>query len=512
MLFARKTKQQDNPEKVASAPVDAGDENSPPEAVAEEKAAPAANIDLWQNPRLVKLVSWLLGHDGARLEPEITLEGRDGYAYPAADDIMETAGRTTAATLDALAEKGILIREEYERLLLSPDGFVQLIPVERCPGCDSPRLQRGKMVEHFACGYVGFEEEFVAGFKTVCPKCNKELKLIGTDYRIPGMRYNCRDCQAVSAQPVIKYRCLKTGEIYSLEELKHIWLYAYRLDEACRRQLEFELEPKKRFVAHLHRLGYDVQESVKLQGSSGATHTIDLLATVDDPIARHTVAIGILAAAPGEELVHIDSLFSLDSKIYDIGLKHRIVLAVPGLAPDARKFAERQGIRVYGLEELGALLADQPDLPPTADTECPVGEVEPDFAELGPKGFLKHLLEKKGYRVTENARVNGRSGAEHVLELYAEKDDGIIAHQLAACVILSDHADTSGINEVVQFDTAAYDAGISDKVLITIPRLDKAARQFAEYQHIKVLEAKDLIEFSSKFLLPRTGPTGTENN
>ncbi|MBA7698258.1 hypothetical protein ES703_106934 [subsurface metagenome] len=473
-------------------------------------------ISLWKNPKAVKLISWLLSHKDARIDPDINLQNKDGYSYRIADDIMETSGKTTCSILESLAEKDVLLQDDFERILLTPDGSIQLIPVERCPNCDSSHLFRGKMIEHFACGHVGFEEDFISGLKTVCPKCKKELKLIGTDYRYPGLRYTCKSCQGIFPLPTIKYRCLKTGEIFSLEELNHVWLYSYRLNEDYRIRLEFELEPKKRFVNYLHKLGYRVQESVKLQGSSGATHTIDLLATMDDPIAKHTVAIGILAAPQGEEAVNIDSLFSLDSKIYDIGIKHKIVLAVPGLTSDAKNFAERQSIRVYGLEELGALLSGQSDFPALADEKKQVStgesEIEPELSKLGPKGFLKRLLEKKGYTVTENARVTGRSGAEHTLELYAQKDDGITSHQVAACVILSGHTDGNGVNEVVQFDTAAYDAGITDKVIITIPRLGKAATQFAEYQHIKVLEAKDLIEFSSEFLESKKNTTDAVKN
>ena len=474
----------------------------------------SSTFNLWKNPKAVKLVGWLLSRKDARIDPDINLQNKDGYSYRIADDIMETSGKITSSILESLAEKDVLLRDNFERILLTPDGSIQLIPVERCPNCDSSDLVRGKMIEHFACGHVGFEEEFVSGLKTVCPKCKKELKLIGTDYRNPGLRYTCKSCQGVFPLPTIKYRCLKTGEIFSLEELDHVWLYSYRLNEDCRKRLEFELEPKKRFVDYLYKLGYNVQESMKLQGRSGATHTIDLLATMDDPIAKHRVAIGILAAPQGEEAVNIDSLFSLDSKIYDIGIKHKIVLAVPGLASDAKKFAERQDIRVYGVEELGALLSGQSDFPVLADQKSQAStgesEIEPELSKLGPKGFLKRLLEKKGYTVTENAKVAGRSGAEHILELYAQKDDGITSHQVAACVILSGHTDGNGVNEVVQFDTAAYDAGITDKVIITIPRLGKAAKQFAEYQRIKVLEAKDLIEFSSEFLESKTNTTGKD--
>ena len=236
---------------------------------------------------------------------------------------------------------------------------------------------------------------------------------------------------------------------------------------------------------------------------------------MNDPLAKHTVAIGILAALPGENAVHIDALFSLDSKIYDIGIKHKIVLAIPGLAPDARKFAERQGIRVYGLEELGILLSGQYELPgiivQRGKASPDVNEATPELSRLGPQGFLKRLLEMKGYMVTENASVTGRSGAEYNLELYAQKDDGITSHQIAACVILNGSKEGNGVNEVVQFDTAAYDAGITDKIIVSIPRLNQAARQFAEYQRIKVLEAKDLIEFSSQSLALKLPPNSNKN-
>jgi len=69
----------------------------------------------------------------------------------------------------------------------------------------------------------------------------------------------------------------------------------------------------------------------------------------------------------------------------------------------------------------------------------------------------------------------------------------------------------NGVNEVVQFDTAAYDAGITDKIIISIPQLNQAAKQFAEYQRIKVLEAKDLIELSGHSLSLKPAPNRSQN-
>ena len=465
---------------------------------------------IWQNPKVSKIVNMLLSGQIDRIEPQIDLSIKDGFSYPAIDYVIQAWGSTTYRILESLVEDGLLIGEDYEKIMVSPDGSLQLIPVERCPKCDSLRISEGKMLEHFACGHVGIEEDFISGDKTICPKCKKELKLIGTDYRVPGMRYTCRDCREIFPLPEIKYRCLTNGEIYKLEELHRIWLRSYRLNEARRQRLEFEIEPKMQFIDWLRGLGYDVQESVKMKGKSGAMHVIDLLATMEDPIAKHTVAIGILAAPSGDKAVNIDSFFGFDSKIYDIGITHKIVLAIPGLGPEALKFAERQGIRVYGLEELREILSRQPDTVDIVVNKKGRPAIDAmsrsELEKVGPKGWLKWFLERENYHVAEDAEVKGRSGAAHVIELTAQKDDGIVNHRLAACVISDGLESAEIIDSVVHFDAAAYDAGISSKVIVSVPCINEAARQFADYQRAKVIEAENLDDFYHKYLAPGQEP------
>ncbi len=210
-----------------------------------------------------------------------------------------------------------------------------------------------------------------------------------------------------------------------------------------------------------------------------------------------------MAAAGDETEVNIEALFSFDSKIYDTGIDSKMVIAVPRLNAEAAKFAQRQGIRVYSLEELRYLSSRQTSLAETGDARgVPIKEpeIEPDLAKLGPKGWLRWFLEKKGYRVEEKYRLKGRSGAEHVLDFYAQKDDGIVNHSLAACVIADETNPANNANAVTNFDSATYDVGIRDKVIISVPKLGKEDRQFADYQRIKILEAKDLADFSRQFM------------
>jgi hypothetical protein len=458
---------------------------------------------IWQNPRITKLISLLLNGNISSITPEIDLCYKDGFMYRDADDILGTSGKETSIILEYAVREGLLLKRDFQKMLVSPGGSIQLMPVERCPSCDSEQLTKGQLVEHFHCGHVGLEEEFTSGLKQVCPKCHRELKLIGTDYRKPGARYVCNSCHGVFAAPAIKCRDLKTGDVYSLDELRHVYLYSYRLNEAQRKRLEFEFEPKKQLIECLKRLGYNVQESVKVKGRSGATHTIDLLASVDDPITKHSVAIGILAASNDEIEVNIDTLFSFDSKIYDAGIDSKMVIAVPRLNAEAAKFAQRQDIRVYSLDELRYLSSRQTgpaEISAVFQNPVTEPEIEPDLAKLGTKGWLRWFLEKKGYRVEEKYKLKGRSGAEHVLDFYAQKDDGIVNHSLAACIIADEVNQANNTNIVTNFDSATYDVGIRDKVIISVPKLSKEDRQFADYQRIKILEAKDLADFSRQYL------------
>ena len=110
--------------------------------------------------------------------------------------------------------------------------------------------------------------------------------------------------------------------------------------------------------------------------------------------------------------------------------------------------------------------------------------------ELRPKVQFLEFLKRHGYKVTENARVKGRSGAEHCIDIMATRDDGVVTHDVGIGVEIA--RDRIELDRILDFDVKAYDSGIHDKVLIIIPALGEEAAKFASYHRIKVLEPKDL--------------------
>jgi len=111
----------------------------------------------------------------------------------------------------------------------------------------------------------------------------------------------------------------------------------------------FKFESKKQLMDYLKRYGYDVKENATVKGKSGADHAIDILATKDDGIITHHIAIGVLESA---QPVDLTAVFGFDDKAYDIGIMDKVLIAAPGLTREARQFAKRQKIRLFEVEAL----------------------------------------------------------------------------------------------------------------------------------------------------------------
>jgi len=107
----------------------------------------------------------------------------------------------------------------------------------------------------------------------------------------------------------------------------------------------FEFKSKSQLIQYLEGHGYEVMENATLKGRSGAKHSIDILATRDDGIITHHIAIGIIEVAG--EPVGLDKVFDFDDKDYDIGILDKVFIALPGLTEEARQFAQRQKIKVF---------------------------------------------------------------------------------------------------------------------------------------------------------------------
>jgi hypothetical protein len=449
------------------------------EKATETIEAPQALSDTEAADLGMKVVAAMLSARVAEIKPQLDFATELGFLFPLVEQTAGVKGQQAVSVVESLADRGILRKSYFDRLLHCPRcRSINLRPSTHCPKCGSGDIARGRILEHLACGYVGVEEEFSVKGKYVCPKCKLELRTVGADYLSRGVLRKCRDCGEIFSSPLVKWRCLKCSSLSTEDEIIEVNIYAYTLDEGKRNWLEFEIQPKVRFVEFLVHSGYKVTENARVKGRSGAEHKLDMLASRDDGVVTHNVAIGVEIA---REQIGLDRIMDFDVKAFDSGLHDKVLIIIPELGEEARKFASYHGIKVLEPKDLDMLL--------TAG-DRPRPEIVRERFEFESKPQLIEYLKRRGYRVRENADVKGRSGASHSIDILATKDEGIITHRIAIGIEAAEKP--MGLERVFDFDDKAYDSGIMDKVLVAVPGLTGEAMQFAKRQGIRVFEVKQL--------------------
>ena len=299
---------------------------------------------LWQNEKVAKLLEAMLQGTIPELKPQLNPQSELGFSFPAVSQLLNITDKEIMTLLESLADEGILKGKFFDKFLYCPQcRSLNLRPVYHCPKCGSGNIIRGRVLEHLVCKYVGTEDEFLLRGKLACPKCQQELRTLGSDYRSLGVLYKCRDCSEVFNQPAIRWRCLKCSSITPADKITEVNVYSYSLNEEKRNWLGFELKPKARLVEFLQERGYEVKENATVKGRSGAKHTFDLLASRDAGVLTHQLAIEVEIAT---NKVELNKVFDFDDKAYDSGIHHKVLVAIPGVSEEASRFAARQRIKV----------------------------------------------------------------------------------------------------------------------------------------------------------------------
>jgi general secretion pathway protein E len=104
---------------------------------------------------------------------------------------------------------------------------------------------------------------------------------------------------------------------------------------------------------------------------------------------------------------------------------------------------------------------------------------------------LVKYLSEQGYQVTEQVKLRGKSGIEHTFNLLARLDDGFASYSVAF-VVSNDETPENQLSALFDFGNKAYDTGIRDRVLIAGNNFDKEARDFAQKQNIRILDADQI--------------------
>lgn len=164
---------------------------------------------------------------GGTVELNPNPQAKYAYDYPALGNVDDD-------DLGFLAAHDYLERRFSDRVSLCPKCSSHHLNVrEICPGCRRAHLATEVLLHHFRCGYVGRQSEFASSAAgegaRICPKCNRALRHLGTEYDRMGRTQLCRECGLVSETPPVEALCLACGTRTPAENLVGIDLFGYVL-------------------------------------------------------------------------------------------------------------------------------------------------------------------------------------------------------------------------------------------------------------------------------------------
>jgi Thaumarchaeal output domain 1/Diguanylate cyclase, GGDEF domain len=162
---------------------------------------------------------------GGKITPHANPRAERGYEYLAPCDGCE-------GDLRFLSRRDYLEQRFFDRVSLCPKcGSHHLNVREVCPGCRRAHLASEGLLHHFRCGYVGVQSEFTTGQdgSRVCPKCNRELRHLGTEYDRLGKASICRQCGLITENPPVEALCLACGTRTPAENLLNAEVFSYAL-------------------------------------------------------------------------------------------------------------------------------------------------------------------------------------------------------------------------------------------------------------------------------------------
>jgi ActR/RegA family two-component response regulator len=124
------------------------------------------------------------------------------------------------SVFEEIEKFGVLRREFYDSSLACHLCGSQSVSIKfRCTSCRSTDIDKGAAIEHLHCGHIDKYEEFDRGDKMICPKCGRELRALGVDYRKAGIFFKCNTCSNIMPIPTHEYVCGSCSEIFTEDQL-----------------------------------------------------------------------------------------------------------------------------------------------------------------------------------------------------------------------------------------------------------------------------------------------------
>ncbi len=287
------------------------------------------------------------------IEPKFTYG--EGVEYPKLREIGLSIQAVEPA-LEDLSKSEILVKEASSNIILCPICYSHKLSLQLvCSVCGSLNLEKGQVLEHLTCGYIGFEKDFQKDGRLICPKCRKPLKALGVDYKRQKNVYKCLDCRSLLPLPERRYIC-ENSHTFKEEEIILKKIYRYRVNPAAKNiieQLTIDLRP---ILVEGIKLGLYVRSPATVTGRSGVEHEFSIAFWKD--VKYMNAPDAVVEIQLSDETVNEMIILALYAKMIDVGVKKVILAVLPELSEEARKLARIYGIKVIESRDFNKLIEE----------------------------------------------------------------------------------------------------------------------------------------------------------
>lgn len=296
-------------------------------------------LSLLRNEKVQKVLMALRAKNINNIEPNV--EFNVGVNYPVFNEIFDSPEETKEALL-LLREAGLLDSEIVDNLAICPHcQSHRLIIRSHCPSCGSPKLVRGSMIEHLACGHIDFEEKFKSEEGLFCPNCKKPLGPLGSDYRTFSFLYKCLTCKSVFSNPRVEYLC-SNGHVFGEGDLTLYNIVAFKVNPEKRGLIERLTLDLEAVLKPLRDEGLSIKAPAVIYGRSGAKHDFSFAIWCNDDIPPSVVG----AIHLHERAVDATDVLAFWAKATDAGVEHKIMITFSGVDESGRGLAEAYGLKI----------------------------------------------------------------------------------------------------------------------------------------------------------------------
>jgi transposase-like protein len=287
------------------------------------------------------------------IEPRFTYI--KGVEYPSLQD-ADLSPQTVESTLEELSELETLIKEASSNIALCPICYSHKLSIQLvCPVCGSFNLEKGQVLEHLTCGYIGFEEDFHKDGRLICPKCRKPLRALGVDYKRQKNVYKCLDCGSLLPLPDRRYIC-ENNHTFKEEEIILKKIYRYGVNPAAKNVMELLTLDLRPIIVEGEKLGLHARYPAIVRGKSDVEH--EFLVAFWKDVKCMGSPDAIIEIQSSDEIVNELIVLVLYAKMIDVGVKKVILAVLPELSEEARKLARIYGIKVIESRDFNKLIEE----------------------------------------------------------------------------------------------------------------------------------------------------------